>query len=261
MFTWIGTSPSGMSRGSRSGSDPGLRLGTSGWQYRHWRGLYYPSGLKQQEWFAFYSREFDTVEVNNTFYRLPERSVFEAWDERAPAGFAYAVKGNQFITHRKRLRDPDPPLEQFFDRARALVDHRGPVLWQLGPRFARDEGRLATFLAALPEDFLHAFEFRHPSWYRASVLDLLRQRGAALCLPDHPQMPTSRQLTTSWTYVRFHFGGSDGDYSSAQLDAWAARIGEWLASGIGVWAYFNNDWQAYAIKNARSLGERLLAQG
>ena len=197
------------------------------------------------------------MEINYTFYRLPERSTFAEWERRAPPGFVYAVKGSRFVTHVRRLREPQEGLARFASRARALHASRGPVLWQLDPRFRRDDDRLAGFLRALPRGFQHAIEFRHESWLDAAVLSRLRRRRVALCIPDHPEMPRKLELTTPWTYVRFHFGADGGGYTGAQLDEWGERIRAWMGSGVAVWAYFNNDWEGYAVRDARALLDRL----
>ncbi|MGH7903750.1 MAG: DUF72 domain-containing protein [Candidatus Dormibacteraceae bacterium] len=234
-----------------------LRVGTSGWQYRHWRGVFYPEGLPQRAWFGFYATHFDTVEVNNTFYRLPAEPTFGKWEERAPPGFRYALKGSRFITHLKRLREAKAPLAEFARRAGAIEVHRGPVLWQLPPVLARDDELLRLFLASLPAGFRHTVEFRHRTWLDPAVFAMLRERSVALCVPDRPGLSRSLELTAAWTYLRFHAGAAGGDYTEAQLEEWSDRIAGWLEEGVSVWAYFNNDQSGYAISNARRLLERI----
>ncbi len=240
---------------------PSVRVGTSGWIYKHWRGVFYPAGLPQRRWLEFYAEHFDTVEVNFSFYRLPERATFESWRRRAPPGFAFAVKGSRFITHLKQLHEPEEHVALFFERVAGLGDAVGPVLWQLPPRLRRDDARLAAFLAVLPAGFQNAIEFRHESWLAEPVFDLLSAHGVALCIPDHPHLPQALRLTAGWTYLRFHYGGgdhdTDGDYPPAELEAWAGRIRRFQAEGAAVWAYFNNDWRGYAIRNALALRELL----
>jgi uncharacterized protein YecE (DUF72 family) len=240
-----------------------LRIGTSGWIYKHWRGVFYPEQLPQREWLTFYSRHFDTVEINFTFYRLPSRETFASWRERAPPGFCYAVKGSRFITHLKRLHDPEEHIHLFFDHLQGLGGPAsgcpvGPILWQLPPDFQRDDERLQRFLAALPAGYWHTVEFRHESWLVEEVFALLAVHGVALCIPESPHLPRALRLTTDWTYLRFHQGAHGGDYTPEQLDAWAEHIHGFLAQGVTVWAYFNNDWHGYAVKNARELKERLV---
>jgi uncharacterized protein YecE (DUF72 family) len=235
-------------------SAPALRIGTSGWNYKHWRGIFYPLDLRPAAWLAFYLQHFDTVEINYSFYRLPARENFALWAEQVPATFTFAVKGNRFITHLKRLREPDEPVERFFERATALGPTLGPVLWQLPPHFHRDLDRLATFLAALPRDYRHAFEFRHDSWFVQPVYDVLAAHDAALCLADRGGGTSPLEITATWTYVRFHGGLADGwGYTDAQLHTWAERLADYRARGLPIYAYFNNDPGGHAIWDARRL--------
>lgn len=235
-----------------------LRIGTSGWIYKHWKGLFYPQRLPQRAWLDFYAQHFDTVEINCTFYRLPTRETFESWRDRAAPGFCYAVKGSRFITHLRRLREPAEHVRLFAERLAGLGDRAGPVLWQLPPDFRRDDGLLAAFLEALPRQWRHTVEFRHESWLCEPVFGLLERHGVALCIPDHPTLPNATRLTADWAYFRFHAGrGEGGDYTESQLDDWAQRIRGFLAAGADVWAYFNNDAHGFAIKNANQLRERL----
>lgn len=234
-----------------------LRIGTSGWIYKHWRGVFYPERLPQRAWLEFYAQHFDTVEVNFSFYRLPSRETFEAWQRRAPEGFCYAVKGSRFITHLKRLQEPEQHVALFFERLQGLGERAGPVLWQLPPDFRRDNERLERFLAALPSGHQHALEFRHESWLSEPIFERLAGRGAALVIPESPHLPRALRLTTNWTYLRFHEGAHGGSYTAQQLDTWADWIRSVQAGGATVWAYFNNDVSGYAVKNARALRTRL----
>ncbi len=170
--------------------NPRLRVGCSGRQYRHWRGVFYPADLAQARWFEFYARAFDTVEINNSFYRLPGASTFRRWHERAPRGFLFAVKASRYLTHMKKLKDPEPPLELFFSRARELGPALGPVLYQLPPRWPVNVDRLKVFLAALPPGVAHVIEFRNASWYTPEVFWLLGSFQVALCLHDMPGSAT-----------------------------------------------------------------------
>jgi len=235
-----------------------IRIGTSGWVYKHWKGIFYPEKLPQRLWFEHYARHFDTVEINFTFYRLPELRAFESWHDRAPPGFTYAVKGSRLITHVRRLREPAEGVGRLLERLPALRETAGPVLWQLPPDFARDDERLEAFLAVLPRQWQHTLEFRHESWLVDPVFERLRQAGVALTIPDRPGMPRALELTADWTYVRFHAGATpDGNYTDAQLDEWARRIADWRDRGVAVWAYFNNDWYGFALHNAWGLMARL----
>ena len=223
-----------------------VRIGCSGWNYASWKEPFY-EGRPPREWLAHYARHFDTVEVNNTFYRLPNRSAVERWERTAPDSFCFAVKVSRYITHIKRLRELEPGLGRFLERIDPLRK-LGPLLWQLPPNFPRDDERLASALAALPPG-RHAFEFRHPSWFDAEVYALLREHGAALVITDGPDV-----FTAPWTYVRLHHGkrGRRGNYSESELREWAERIRGW---DVEAYVYFNNDWEAFAVKNALRLEE------
>jgi uncharacterized protein YecE (DUF72 family) len=237
-----------------------MRIGCSGWNYREWRGRFYPRGLPARHWLEHYASRFDTVEVNSTFYRLPRREAVANWVEQTPEGFSFAVKASRYLTHVRRLREIEPGVELFEQRIAPLRDagRMGPVLWQLPENFHRDEDRLEELLAALPGG-RHAIEFRHPSWFVPDVLAALREREVALVLGDHPQRPfQSHKATASWRYLRFHYGarGRRGNYSERELETWARRIRAWRARSDS-FAYFNNDWEGFALRNAGYLRERL----
>jgi len=233
-------------------------VGCSGWVYTHWRNVFYPKDVPQKGWFEFYAQRFDTVEINNSFYRLPKAETFAGWRERAPKGFCFAVKGSRFITHIKRLKDPEDSVSRFFENANELKDHAGPMLWQLAPSFHRDDERLAAFLAALPRQHIHAFEFRHKSWLCDDVYALLAEHRAALVVPDRPDLPQDIRCVTDWAYVRLHGSNHDeGDYSAAELDTWAERIRTFAEGGAAVWVYFDNDQHGFAIRNAETLRDKL----
>jgi uncharacterized protein YecE (DUF72 family) len=241
-----------------------VRIGCSGWNYPHWRERVYPKGLPQRRWLEHYATLFDTVEVNNTFYRLPARSSVASWVKGTPPEFLFAVKASRFLTHVKRLTDMGPGVERFYDRIEPLVESpkMGPVLWQLPGNFHRDDERLAGALARLPAG-RHCFEFRHPSWFADEVYGLLREHGAALVIGDHPERPfQTYELTADWTFIRFHHGsrGRDGNYSETELKTWETRIGEWSRE-IEVFAYFNNDWRGFAVYNGLWLREHLADRG
>jgi uncharacterized protein YecE (DUF72 family) len=230
-----------------------VRIGCSGWNYPHWRERVYPKGLPQRRWLEHYAELFDTVEVNNTFYRLPKRESVAAWVEETPPGFLFAVKASRFLTHMKRLTDMDQGLRRFYDRIEPLVrsPKMGPVLWQLPENFHLNAERLSSALAQLPSG-RHCFEFRHPSWFCEEVYALLREHSAALVIGDHPRRPfQTHELTDDWTFIRFHHGsrGRGGNYSESELEEWAERIAGWRER-VEVLAYFNNDWNAYAVRNA-----------
>jgi uncharacterized protein YecE (DUF72 family) len=237
------------------------RVGCSGWNYRNWRGLFYPDQLPVRAWFAHYAEVFDTVELNTTFYRLPDPATVDAWAEQAPPGFTFAVKLGQFGSHRKKLKDAATWLPNHLDRVERLGEHAGPTLVQLPPRWPRDVDRLEEFLTVAGRDRRWAVELRDPSWLHDDVYDCLRRHGAALCLhdllPDHPWV-----LTTDWTYVRFHGPHAveapyQGRYGGRRLWRVADRLEEVLAAGGDVYGYFNNDWDANAAADAAWLRDRL----
>ena len=235
-------------------------MGCSGWVYPHWRERLYPEGLPQRRWLSCYAAHFDTVEVNSTFYRLASPSAVEAWLEQSPDGFIFAVKASRYLTHVKRLAMLDTGIKRFYERLGPLTrtEKFGPVLWQLPENFHRDDERLSGALKALPPG-RHAFEFRHPSWFTDEVYSLLSDHRVALVIGDDPTRPfQSLERTTQWTYIRFHRGnrGRGGNYSRAEIETWARRIAQWRRQ-IEVYAYFNNDWEGYALRNAELLKERL----
>jgi uncharacterized protein YecE (DUF72 family) len=239
-----------------------VRVGCSGWNYPHWRERVYPKGLPQRRWLAHYATLFDTVEVNNTFYRLPRRDAVAAWVDETPDGFVFAVKASRYLTHMKRLTDLGRGVERFYERIEPLVasPKLGPVLWQLPETFRRDDERLGAVLEQLPPG-RHCFEFRHESWFTPAVYALLREHDVALVVGDHPERPfQTHKLTAEWTFVRFHHGsrGRGGNYSERELETWQRRLAQWRRR-VEVFAYFNNDWEGYAVRNALRL-ESLLGE-
>ncbi|MHB8966936.1 MAG: DUF72 domain-containing protein [Thermoleophilia bacterium] len=228
-------------------------VGTSGWNYGHWRHCFYPPEVKAGQRLEYYAQHLPTVEINATFYRLPRREHVERWRESVPADFIFAVKGSRYLTHTRRLGDFGEPLERFMDMAALLGDRCGPILWQLPPGMARDDDRLAAFASALPGDRRHAFEFREQGWYCREVYDILDNVGAALCIPDHPEQQQELVLTAPWTYIRLHHSGKDGLYGAEEVSRWAAVIQGLARDGIDVHAYFNNDQKGYGIRNAIEL--------
>jgi uncharacterized protein YecE (DUF72 family) len=237
-----------------------VRIGCSGWSYSHWRGVFYPEGLAQRRWLEHYARHFATVEVNATFYRLPRRETVAGWVETVPEGFVFAVKASRYLTHVRRLSDLGRGVERFYASIEPLTSPPTlrPIPWQLPETFHRDDERLRQALDRLPPG-RHAFEFRHPSWFHPDVYSLLRERGAALVIGDHPERPfQAHELTAGWTYVRFHHGrrGRRGNYSERELDDWARRLRAWRRRAEA-YVYFNNDWEGFAVRNARELRSRL----
>jgi uncharacterized protein YecE (DUF72 family) len=239
-----------------------VRVGCSGWNYDDWRGRLYPEGLGKQRWLGRYAECFDTVEVNSTFYRLASRNAVARWVEETPPDFLFAVKISRYITHVKRLNDVAPNLRILYERIAPLLasPKLGPLLWQLPPTFKRDDDRLARALADVPPEQRHAIEFRHESWFAPEVMELLRERNVALVIGDRPEVHAfqTHELTAGFTFVRFHGGtrGANGNYSHGELDEWAGRLRDW-SRRVEVFAYFNNDWEGFAIENALYLKERL----
>lgn len=234
-------------------AEPGrLRIGTSGYQYDHWRGDFYPGDLPRKRWFAHYRDHFDTVEINNTFYRLPDAETFDGWRDQAPRGFRYAVKFSRYGSHMKRLKAPEATIGAFLERAGLLRSSLGPILVQLPPRWSADPGRLDAFLDAAPRKARWVVEFRDPSWLREDVYEVLRRHRAALCLhdliDDHP-----RVITAPWTYLRFHGRSYAGSYSPQELTARAKEVALDLREGLDVYVYFNNDLGGHAVRNALDL--------
>jgi uncharacterized protein YecE (DUF72 family) len=236
------------------------RVGCSGWNYQDWRGRFYPDGVPPSRWLEHYAQAFDTVEVNSTFYRLASRPAVQRWVEQTPDGFLFTVKASRYLTHIRRLRDLKRGVRRFYSPLAPLADagKLGPTLWQLPENFRRDDDALARALEALP-DGRHCFEFRHPSWFVERVMELLRDRGAALVIGDHPERPfQSHEMTADFTLIRFHFGsrGRGGNYSDSELQTWKRRIAAWRGRAE-VFAYFNNDWKGFAPRNAAWLDARL----
>jgi uncharacterized protein YecE (DUF72 family) len=234
-----------------------VRIGCSGWAYPHWRERLYPKGLPQRRWLAYYAERFDTVEVNNTFYRLPSASAVEGWAEQSPPGFVFAVKASRYLTHVKRLKTLDPYLGRFFQPLDALIrsEKLGPLLWQFPQNFHRNDERLEAALRSLPPG-RHAFEFRHESWFTDDVYGLLSEHGAALVIGDESSrwVSSPHVRTADWTYIRLHHGtrGRHGNYSKSEIKTWARRLSQWRRD-TEVYVYLNNDWEGYALRNAKLL--------
>jgi uncharacterized protein YecE (DUF72 family) len=233
-----------------------LRVGTSGYQYDHWRGRLYPHDAPKSHWFDIYAEHFDSVEINNTFYHLPSESTFDSWREQAPPGFRFALKYSRYGSHLKHLKDPQQHVGLFVERAERLGARLGPTLVQLPTGWKLDLARLEDFLSALPRRLRWAVEVRHASWLCDPVYAALHRHGAALCIHDlldnHPH-----ELTADWTYLRFHGPENRrkyaGNYPHQALSATAQRICGWLSEGHDVYAYFNNDEKGYAVENALDL--------
>jgi uncharacterized protein YecE (DUF72 family) len=237
-----------------------VRIGCSGWNYDSWRGRLYPEGLGKPRWLERYAEVFDTVEVNSTFYRLASRQAVARWAEQTPPGFLFAVKASRYLTHIKRLREMGDGVARFLEPLEPLVEagKLGPVLWQLPPNFGRDDALLEDALGQLPQG-RNTFEFRHPSWCAPEVFEILRRHGVANTIAHHKERPWQpREITADWAFVRFHWGerGRRGNYSRAEVEAWGEQIRRWRRR-VEVFAYFNNDWEGFAVENAKLLGRSL----
>jgi uncharacterized protein YecE (DUF72 family) len=232
-----------------------IRIGTSGWYYDHWREVFYPAGLAKSKWFEYYAQQFDTVEVNNTFYHLPKAKTVERWHEIAPKGFLYAVKANRYITHVKKLNEASEPLERFFEIVDLFKNRLGPVLYQLPPSLHKDLDRLASFIKLLPKRKTAVFEFRHQSWYVDDTFDLLDKAGVGFCVHDLSGNESPRIVTGDVVYVRFHgtTGRYAGNYPESTLRDWAEWLQDQAKKARAIYAYFNNDIHGHAIKNAMQL--------
>lgn len=235
-------------------------IGTSGWHYNHWIGPFYSAGLPKTQWLEFYSGSFSTVELNNSFYRLPSEKAFEQWKMQSPAGFIFALKVSRLITHMKKMRNVEILLNNFISRARILKKKLGALLYQTPPDMLRNDDLLESFLSLLPRDLQHTFEFRHPSWHCKEICEILRSHRAGYCIFDMPGFTTPREVTSSFSYIRFH--GSESLYGSSyadkELDYWAEWMKSLPDSVTKCYVYFNNDANGYAVFNARKLIQLLV---
>ena len=242
-------------------------IGTSGFSYSHWKGVFYPEGLPQPKWFEYYCQHFNSVELNVSFYRLPKKEVFAGWRKRAGKDFVFSIKGSRFITHVKKIGNCQEAVKTFFEaadslRGRTSDEVRPPqgknvVLWQLPPGLKANLERLESFLKILPKTFRHAFEFRNKSWLAEEIYKLLKKYHTAIVFQDYPEWPISQEITADFVYLRFHGRTSlySSCYTEKELTGWAKKIKNWLDMGLDVYVYFNNDALGYAVENARRLQE------
>ncbi len=241
------------------GREGEVLVGTSGWHYGHWKGRFYPEELAPEEWLRFYADRLETVEINNSFYRLPTEDAVVGWREGTPPAFVFAAKASRYITHMKKLKEPARAVAEFLARISVLGDKLGAVLFQLPPRWRRNAERLEAFLAALPEGRRYAFEFRDESWFDESAYRALRERGAAFCIYDLAGRLSPKEVTADFVYVRLHGPGGayEGNYDEGMLAAWARELSGWARQGRDVCCYFDNDQEGYAVRNALRLREML----
>ena len=232
-----------------------IKIGTSGGMYDHWKGPFYPKNMASDEMLPHYAQTFDTVEVNNTFYQLPSEEKVRSWQQDSPDDFLFIIKANRYITHMKNLLEPEEPVQTLMERVEILDNQLGPILFQLPPHWNVNVERLDAFLDVLPEGQRCAFEFRDDSWYTDIVYELLKEAAVAFCIHDHQDAPSPERITADWIYVRFHGPRGDygGTYPAKALEAWSEKMGRWEQDGLDIYAYFNNDMQAYAVENARKL--------
>jgi uncharacterized protein YecE (DUF72 family) len=234
---------------------PGVFIGTSGWSYAHWKGNFYPATLPQGEMLESYAKRFITTELNASFYRLPPEHALLHWRETVPDGFVFSVKASRFITHMKKLKDPESTLPPFMKRVRMLQPKLGPILFQLPSRWHQDLQRLTAFLNLLDRNHRCVFEFRDPSWFDERVYSALAEHKAAFCIYDLDRMLSPLQVTADFVYVRLHGpdGPYQGSYDKHALSIWAERMRKWRAEGKRVYCYFDNDQNGYAARNALEL--------
>jgi len=237
---------------SRNGA---VHIGTSGWNYTHWKEVFYPTDTSADRWLGFYAERLHSVEINNSFYHLPEKKTFEKWRQDTPEGFVFSVKASRYITHMKKLKDPREAVKRFMDRVDALEEKLGPLLFQLPPRWRCNPDRLDSFLSLLPKDYRYSFEFRDTSWLNSEVYDILRNHGAGLCIYHLSGFVSPKELTAGFVYVRLHGPGDayEGAYDEKTLEGWAGALSAWRRQGVHVYCYFDNDQLGYAVQNALQL--------
>jgi uncharacterized protein YecE (DUF72 family) len=250
MFNWVVTIP------VMAKAKCDIRIGTSGWHYSDWTERFYPADLPKNSWLEYYAGHFDTVEINNTFYRQPKLQTFKNWRKQVPKNFLFVIKASRFITHIKRLKDVEESLERFFEGVRLLKSNLGPILYQLPPSMHKDLNRLKAFLKILPKKSVSVFEFRHESWFSDDIYELLGDFNAAFCVHDLMDVP--RIITSDIIYLRFHgtTGRYQGNYSKPALQKWANWVKDNLKGKKAFFAYFNNDYNAFAVNNAKTLKQQ-----
>ena len=234
-------------------------IGTSGWHYNHWKGPFYPEKISPGEMLFYYARTFHTVEINNSFYRLPAPETWSAWRESVPPGFLFSCKASRYITHLKKLKEPEVTLIRFLEAVNGLGSRLGPVLFQLPPRWRADPERLRDFIGHLPPVNRYAFEFRDPTWFQDRIFQVLSDAGCALCLSQIEGIQSPKEITADFVYIRLHGPGKayQGRYGKKDLAGWAGAVSSWVRTGRDVFCYFDNDEKGYAPLNARELKNML----
>jgi uncharacterized protein YecE (DUF72 family) len=236
-----------------------IHIGTSGYNYRHWRGVFYPENLPQKNWLRFYADRFHTVEINNSFYQLPAKSTFQRWRDSTPDGFVFSVKASRYITHMKKLKDPDLPISSFLSNARGLEEKLGPILFQLPPRWHCNVNRLVDFVQVLPKEYRYSIEFRDDSWWNSEVYSVLVEHNIAFCIFDINRVLSPKEVTADFVYVRLHGpqGAYQGQYDAETLAGWAGAFNTWAAQRRDIFCYFDNDQFGFAVEDALRLQDML----
>lgn len=232
-----------------------IHIGTSGWNYDHWKGPFYPDDLPQEKWLDFYKSKFRTVEINNSFYQLPEKQTFKRWKETVQKDFEFSVKASRYITHMKKLKDPGEPVERFLDTVQALGENLGPVLFQLPPRWHQNHERLELFLEVLPKTHRYTMEFRDESWWSDETIRLLKKYNVAWCIFQLAGTLSPKEVTADFVYIRLHGPerAYQGQYDAQTLGGWAGAINSWKDQGKDIFCYFDNDQNGYATQDALKL--------
>ena len=236
-----------------------IHVGTSGWHYMHWKGPFYPADMPAKNFLPHYAERFDTTEVNNSFYKLPSKETFSTWRDTVKKNFLFAVKASRFITHMKKLKDPQEPLSRLYGAVEGLGDKLGPILFQLPPGWNYNAERLETFVNALSSNYRYTFEFRNPSWFNEEAFELMRKKNLALCFYELEGVTAPREITADFVYVRLHGPGGkyEGKYDAETLKQWVREFRSWSRSGKDVYCYFDNDHLGYAAMNAAEVKEML----
>jgi uncharacterized protein YecE (DUF72 family) len=239
-----------------------ILIGTSGWSYDHWQGPFYPPDLPVANRLRYYAEHFSSVEINNSFYHLPEKDTLRKWRDAVPDDFVFTAKGSRYITHMKKLKDPKENLSLFLDRISVLGNKLGPILFQLPPRWRFNAQRLAAFFEVLSSEFRYTFEFRDQSWLNEQTYALLAQNAAAFCIYELDGFLSPKEITADFTYVRLHgpSGPYRGSYDSRTLSSWAEDFSTWSAQVRDVYCYFDNDEAGYAARNALQLQSLLQSE-
>jgi len=232
-----------------------VNIGTSGWNYKHWYGNFYPDDMKEKDFLKYYSNIFHTVEVNNTFYHLPQQKTIKTWTDTVSDNFRFSIKASRYITHMKKLKDPEESIVNFFERIQCFKDKTGPILFQFSPRWSFNPERLGNFINTLPKHYKYTFEFRDPNWFNELTYNFLKDNNIAFCIYYMGEDESPKEVTADFIYIRFHGSNSlgSGGYSEDRLKEFARNIKEYRDQGKDVYCYFNNDEEGLAVKNAKEL--------